>query len=105
MSQTNLIDLKNLNLEDLTALLCGLGKEKFRARQIMRWIYTRGVTSFAEMTDLSKALREDLSQRAFISNWQPEVTEQSVDGTKKYLFPSNRPKSSIRCAPRPKTGR
>ena len=56
------LDLKNLTGEELTAFLAGLGKERFRSRQIMRWIYARGVTSFAEMTDLSKALREELEQ-------------------------------------------
>ncbi len=86
MTEPTKIDLKNLTLDELTAFLSGLGKEKFRARQIMRWIYGRGVTSFAEMTDLSKALREDLTARAFISDWQPEITEESRDGTRKYLF-------------------
>jgi 23S rRNA (adenine2503-C2)-methyltransferase len=79
-------DIKNLTGEELTAFLSGLGKERFRSRQIMRWIYARGVTSFAEMTDLSKDLREDLGKRAYISDWQPEVTEVSGDGTRKYLF-------------------
>ncbi|WP_221248976.1 23S rRNA (adenine(2503)-C(2))-methyltransferase RlmN [Desulfuromonas versatilis] len=86
MSDTNLIDLKNLTLEELTDFLAGMGKENFRARQIMRWIYQRGACSFAEMTDLSKVLREELAGRAFISDWVPEVTEQSQDGTRKYLF-------------------
>ena len=86
MPGQNLIDLKNLTGEELTEFLAGLGKERFRARQIIRWIYTRGVTSFAGMTDLSKALREELESRAFISDWEPEVTEVSADGTRKYLF-------------------
>jgi 23S rRNA (adenine2503-C2)-methyltransferase len=38
------------------------------------------------MTDLSKSLREELERRAFISDWEPEVTEVSTDGTRKYLF-------------------
>ncbi len=86
MTKSNLIDLKNLTLEELTEFLAGMGKENFRARQIMRWIYQRGASSFTEMTDLSKALREELQGRAFISDWTPEVTEQSSDGTRKYLF-------------------
>jgi 23S rRNA (adenine2503-C2)-methyltransferase len=80
------LDLKNLTGEELTEFLTGLGKERFRARQIIRWIYARGVTSFAGMTDLSKSLREELERRAFISDWEPEVTEVSTDGTRKYLF-------------------
>lgn len=79
-------DVKNFTLPELTELLAGLGNEKFRARQIIKWIYARGMTSFAEMTDLSKTFREELAQRFFISDWQPEVVETSVDGTRKYLF-------------------
>jgi len=82
----NKTDIKSLNLDDLTAFLSAFGKEKFRARQIVRWIYQRGVTSFAAMTDLSKDLRKGLEECAYISDWEPEVTEESSDGTKKYLF-------------------
>lgn len=85
MSQP-LTDLKNLTLDDLTAFVSGLGKERFRASQLIRWIYRRGVTSFADMTDLSKELRADLATRAWISDWSPEVVETSSDGTRKYLF-------------------
>lgn len=81
-----LTDLKNLTLEDLAVFVSGLGKERFRASQLIRWIYRRGVTNFAEMTDLSKELRADLARRAWISDWSPEVVETSSDGTRKYLF-------------------
>ena len=81
-----LIDIKNLTLPEFTDQLTGLGKEKFRARQIIKWIYARDVISFDEMTDLSKALREELKERFYISDWAPEVVETSTDGTRKYLF-------------------
>ncbi len=83
------IDIKNLTLPELTELLTGLGKEKFRARQIVKWIYARGITSFDEMTDLSKVLRDELKQRFFISDWLPEIVETSTDGTRKYLYRLN----------------
>jgi len=86
MAEPARVDIKNLTIEELTAFLGGMGKERFRARQIVRWVYGRGVTDFAEMTDLSKDLREELARRAFISAWQPEVVEESRDGTRKYLF-------------------
>ncbi|HKJ04910.1 MAG TPA: 23S rRNA (adenine(2503)-C(2))-methyltransferase RlmN [Geopsychrobacteraceae bacterium] len=86
MSDKQLADIKNLSLPELTEQLTGLGKEKFRAKQIIKWIYSRDVTSFDEMTDLSKALREDLKRRFSISDWTPEVIETSSDGTRKYLF-------------------
>ncbi|MCP3177789.1 23S rRNA (adenine(2503)-C(2))-methyltransferase RlmN [Desulfuromonas sp. KJ2020] len=86
MDKPQRIDIKSLTFEALVDFLSAFGKEKFRARQIIRWIYGRGVTSFAEMTDLSKDLREQLAEKAYISDWTPEVTETSSDGTKKYLF-------------------
>lgn len=89
MSEKQLIDIKSLTLPELAELLTGLGKEKFRAKQIIKWIYFRDVTAFEEMTDLSKALREDLKKRFVISDWSPEVVETSEDGTRKYLFRLN----------------
>ncbi|NIQ95544.1 MAG: radical SAM protein, partial [Desulfuromonadales bacterium] len=80
------LDLKNLNQDDLVGFLSGLGKERFRAGQIVRWIYQRGVTSFSEMTDLSKEFRRELEQRATISELRPEAVEASRDGTRKLLF-------------------
>lgn len=89
MSEPRLIDIKNLTLPELTDMLTGLGKEKFRARQIIKWVYARGVTSFDEMTDLSKALRAELKLRFFVSDWIPEAVETSRDGTRKYLYRLN----------------
>lgn len=86
MNDAQLIDIKNLTLPELTQQLVGLGKEKFRARQIVKWIYARGATSFDAMTDLSKELRAELNQRFHISDWQPEAVERSNDGTCKYLY-------------------
>jgi len=81
-----MIDVKNLSLEELESFLLGVGKEKYRARQIFKWVYQKQATSFAEMTNLSKEFRQDLAARAMISTLQPEVVELSVDGTRKYLF-------------------
>jgi 23S rRNA (adenine2503-C2)-methyltransferase len=81
-----LTDLKDLTFEELADFLLSLGKERFRAGQLFRWIYPRGVTDFAAMTDLAKGLREELTRRALVSDWLPEQTEISRDGTRKYLF-------------------
>lgn len=80
------VDIKELTPKELIEFLHGLGKEKFRAGQVQQWIYKRGVTDFSAMTDLAKDLRVDLEKRAFISDWEPENSELSQDGTKKYLF-------------------
>jgi 23S rRNA (adenine2503-C2)-methyltransferase len=82
-ARTNLLGMPHAALvEYFTAL----GEKPFRAVQIMRWVYQRGVTDFAEMTDLSVALRERLSEIAEVR--APEIiTEQnSADGTRKWLL-------------------
>ncbi|MCI5625194.1 MAG: 23S rRNA (adenine(2503)-C(2))-methyltransferase RlmN [Clostridiales bacterium] len=81
-----MIDLKSMALEELTAFFKEMGQPAFRAKQVFRWLY-RGVTSFEEMTDLSKGLREQLEARCFIT--APKVARKQVsaiDGTIKYLW-------------------
>ena len=63
-----------------------LGEPSYRGKQVFRWL-TQGVTSFDEMSDLSKPLREKLKEKAFIT--KPEIVRKQVsarDGTVKYLF-------------------
>ena len=81
-----MIDLKSITLEELTAFFKEMGQPAFRAKQVFRWLY-RGVTSFEEMTDLSKGLREQLEAQCFIT--APKVARKQVsaiDGTIKYLW-------------------
>ena len=81
MSDKQLADIKNLSLPELTEQLMGLGKEKFRAKQIIKWIYSRDVTSFDEMTDLSKALREDLKKKgSLFGNKKADTASMSDEG-------------------------
>jgi 23S rRNA (adenine2503-C2)-methyltransferase len=79
-------DIKSLTLEELSAALQELGEPKFRAKQVFTWLH-RGVTSFDEMTNLSKALREKLDAAWNIT--APTVARKQVskkDGTIKYLW-------------------
>lgn len=83
---SELLDIKSMNLDELTAFLKEIHEAPFRAKQIFRWL-NRGVTSFSEMSDLSKALREKLEQRCYITH--PQVARKQVsalDGTIKYLW-------------------
>lgn len=75
-----------MSLPDLAAFTQELGLPLYRARQIRRWIDARGAASFAEMTDLPKALRERLQARARI--FTPEILREntSQDGTSKLLL-------------------
>jgi len=79
-------DLKNLTLPALEQFLQGQGKERFRALQVFKWIYQQDAQGFDEMTNISKALRTELTESAFISNLEPEAIEEGSDGTRKYLF-------------------
>ena len=83
---TTKTDLKNLTLSALETFLQGQGKERFRALQVFKWLYQQDAHSFEEMTNISKALRGELSETACISNFEPETIEQGSDGTRKYLF-------------------
>ena len=80
------VDLKNFSLPELEQFLSGQGKERFRATQIFKWLYQQDAHSFAEMTNLSKELRHELEETAFVSNLTPETVEVGDDGTRKYLF-------------------
>ena len=79
-------DLKNLTLPALEQFLQGQGKERYRATQIFKWLYQHDASSFDEMTNVSKALRTELAQTAYISHLEPETIEVGSDGTRKYLF-------------------
>ena len=59
-------DIKAMLPEEIAAALAEMGQPKYRAKQIFQWL-ARGVTSFDEMTNLSKDLRAALSERFFIS--------------------------------------
>lgn len=81
-----MVDIKSMTLEELTAWLREQGEPAFRAKQVFRWLY-RGVTSFDQMSDLSKNLRQCLSEQCVIS--APKVARKQVsklDGTIKYLW-------------------
>lgn len=82
-----LVEVSSLTLEGLTRFFTEqLGERSFRAGQLYRWIHQRGATSFDEMTDLSKALREKLKQRAEIVPLVKDAEQRSVDGTIKYRW-------------------
>ncbi len=78
-------DIKSKTLSELRQELGDLDLPKYRAEQVYRWLH-RGVTDFSQMSDLSKALREELSQKYDLYSAQVERKQVSKDGTVKYLF-------------------
>jgi 23S rRNA (adenine2503-C2)-methyltransferase len=79
-------DIKNFTEEEFVRWLGQYGIAPYRAGQVLRWIYHRGVYSFSEMTDISKDVRKFLSERLAISRLQTEQVQTSKDGSRKYLF-------------------
>jgi len=79
-------NIKALPVEEVTAFIENLGQKPYRAKQIITWIYNKLATSFREMTDLPKSLREMLNKTAFISNLKLQKRQISEDGTQKFLF-------------------
>src|SRR3989304_3774078 len=79
-------DLKGMTLPELERFLSRWGKERYRARQLFRWIYQRFAGDFDGMTDLSKEFRGLLAGSGRSAGPAAERVEVSVDGTEKYLF-------------------
>ena len=80
------MNIKSMTLPELTAAIKEMGQPAFRGKQIYTWLH-KGVTSYDEMTNLSKALREELAQKYPIC--APQVVrkqESQKDGTIKYLW-------------------
>lgn len=80
-------DLKSMSLEELQMFMGSIGEAKFRAKQIFEWLHKKQAGDFEEMTNISKNLREKLSNEAKIS--YVKILEKHVskqDNTTKYLF-------------------
>lgn len=79
-------NLKDMTLDEIETFISDLGKEKYRARQVMKWLYRSGATSFDEMTNLSKDFRTRLIAISRISTLEIKEIQTSQDTTKKVLF-------------------
>jgi 23S rRNA (adenine2503-C2)-methyltransferase len=84
VTKVNLLDLDRDGLERFFA--DDLGEKRFRAHQVMKWIYHRHVCDFAEMSDLGKALRAKLEARAVVMPPPVILDKPSADGTYKWLL-------------------
>jgi len=70
----------------LEAALEQRGHQRFRARQIFQWLYRRGVTDIAAMTDLPRNLRAGLAAEFALTTPALVHRETSIDGTEKFLL-------------------
>lgn len=82
----DLLDLHTCTHGQLLALMAELGQPAFRAKQIEDWVWSKGVSSPAEMTNLPKALREALILRTASGGATELGRQASRDGSRKYLL-------------------
>lgn len=80
-------DILNYDREELEEKLSSAyGYRPYRARQLFNWIYKKGARSFSEMSNISKDSRDELQKGFQIFRPEIKTVQQSVDGTRKYLF-------------------
>ena len=81
-----MINLYNYSLEKLEGLMLSLQEKKYRATQLFKWIYEKRVTSFDEMSDVSKSFREVLNRDFCLVKPKIHKEQRSKDGTIKLLL-------------------
>ncbi|MDP4184669.1 MAG: 23S rRNA (adenine(2503)-C(2))-methyltransferase RlmN [Bacteroidota bacterium] len=76
-------------LEELKTVVSDLGLPSFTAKQIADWLYHKEISSIEEMSNLSKHARSLLSEKYDFGLIPHSNVQESIDGTKKYLFPTD----------------
>ncbi|MBO4907311.1 MAG: 23S rRNA (adenine(2503)-C(2))-methyltransferase RlmN [Bacteroidaceae bacterium] len=81
------VALLGMTLSQLQSIVADEGLPKFTAKQLAQWIYQKGVDDIMLMTNLSMTAREKLAVKYEVGISHPLHSQQSTDGTIKYLFP------------------
>ena len=76
-------DIKSMTIDELKKLMTTLGDKPFRAKQIYSWLHEHLVTSYDEMTNLSKSLREKLKEYPVTALKMVDVQTSRIDGTQR----------------------
>ena len=79
-------DIRKLSLDDLKAWMVEQGEKPFRAKQIYEWLWKHSIQSFADMNNVSQALRQNLDRHFAINSVQVATEQLSNDGTIKSAF-------------------
>ncbi len=79
-------DIRKLDLEELQALVVNVGQPKFRGKQIYEWIWKKNAHSFQEMSNVPKALREELEIKYCFRSIKEDQVQISKDGTIKTRY-------------------
>lgn len=80
------IDIRKLSKSELVDFMVGMGEKKYRANQVYEWLWKKGVTSFEDMSNLSKSLREKLVEAFDLNALTIDKVQNSIDGTIKSRF-------------------
>ena len=80
------LNLLDYNRQGLEKLFTDMGEKSFHGRQVFQWIHQHGITDFAGMTNLGKALRVKLQSQAEIKQLDVSYEQLSEDGTVKWLL-------------------
>ena len=86
MLKAGLKNIRTLTLQDLEQYFETLGEKKFRAKQVYEWLWQKNAGSFADMTNLSKELRQKLGENFTLPALSVDATQFSSDGTVKSRF-------------------
>ncbi len=81
-----LVNLKALTEDELKDFVVSEGLEPYRASQLLCWIYEKAASTIEEITVFSKALRKELTRKAYISSLEVIKRVSSEDGTEKFLL-------------------
>lgn len=79
-------DLKTLSFPELEKLLEEMGEKSYHAKQLAIWIWQRGITDFAQATDISKSCRYKLAEKYYVSEISLTTTRMAKDNSCKYVF-------------------
>lgn len=84
--QKSIKNIRQLSLEELELFFESIGEKKFRTKQVWEWLWQKHAHSFADMTNLSKELRQKLGENFSFPALTINATQHSIDGTIKSRF-------------------
>ncbi|HEY1021745.1 MAG TPA: 23S rRNA (adenine(2503)-C(2))-methyltransferase RlmN, partial [Flavisolibacter sp.] len=79
-------NIRQLSYTDLEDFFLSIGEKKFRVKQVWEWLWQKHAHSFADMTNLSKELRQKLGENFSLPALSVQATQYSADGTVKTGF-------------------
>ena len=83
----NKVNIKNLSIDELSSLIDRLEEKRHRTTQILQWLYQKGVSGFAEMTNIPTSLRVFLDERFVITSLRPiDSLRSRADASQKFLL-------------------